>query len=190
MSSTTRTQRRYDHRLWELVCNAQSVDVAIRHGVLRSTARGWLAPLPTPVVTLNVANQYAVRLQQEVIALRRRTDRRVVLRRLMVLLFNVSGFSIERVRLPAGVAKERLLPAIDRARSHLSLRVVLRIAGLSQTRFHVWSLELPCSLADHPSCPRSSPQQLTLDEVNTIRDMVISDEYRHEPTGTLARLAL
>ena len=189
MPSTTRTQRRYDHRLRELVSNAKNVDVAVRHGVPRSTARGWLAPLPTPVVTLNVANQDAVRLQQEVIALRRRTDRLVTLLRLMVLLFKVSGFSIERVRLPEGAAKERLLRAIDKARSHFSLRVVLRIAGLSHTRFHAWSRELPCSVADHASCPRTSPQQMTLDEINAIRDMVTSDEYRHVPTGTLARLA-
>jgi len=69
------------------------------------------------------------------------------------------------------------------------LRVVLRIVGLSHTRFHAWSLEPPCVLADRPSCPRSSPQQLTLDEINVIRDMVTSDEYRHVPTGILARLA-
>ena len=148
MPSTTRTQRRYDHRLRELVCNAKSVDVAVRHGVPRSTARGWLAPLPTPVVTLNVANQDAIRLQQEVIALRRRIDRLVALLRLMVLLFKVSGFSIDRVRLPEDATKERLLRAIDRARSHFSLRAVLRIAGLSQTRYHAWSREPPCSLTD------------------------------------------
>lgn len=189
MTSTTRMQRRYDHRLRELVYKAKSVDVAMRHGVPRSTARGWLAPMTTPVVTLNVANHDPFRLQQEVTALRRRVDRLVALLRLMVLLFKVSGFSFERVRLPEGAAKARLLRAIDKARSHFSLRVVLRIAGLSHTRFHAWSLEPPCGLADHPSCPRSSPQQLTLDEINAIRDMVTSDEYRHVPTGTLARLA-
>jgi transposase InsO family protein len=40
-----------------------------------------------------------------------------------------------------------------------------------------------------PSCPRSSPQQLTRAEVETIREMVTSEEYRHVPTGTLAWLA-
>ncbi len=39
------------------------------------------------------------------------------------------------------------------------------------------------------SCPRSSPQQLTRAEVETIKEMVTSDEYRHVPTGTLAILA-
>ena len=81
MPSTNRHQRRYDHRLRELVRYAKSIDVAVRHGVTHVTARGWLAPVTTPVVTLNVANQDATRLQQEGIALRRRIgclDRRVL----------------------------------------------------------------------------------------------------------------
>jgi hypothetical protein len=71
----TRTQRRYDHRLRELVCKTKCGDVAVRHGVPRSTARGWLAPRSTPVVTLNVANEDTIRLRQEVLALHHRVDR-------------------------------------------------------------------------------------------------------------------
>jgi len=157
--------------------------------VPRSTARGWLAPRSTPVVTLNVANEDTIRLRQEVLALRHRVDRLVALLRLMTLLLKVSGFSLAKARLPDGAAKTRLLQAIDRSRSHFTLRAVLRMVGLSQTRYHAWSNEMTCGLNDRPSCPRSSPQQLTLSEVQTIRDMVTSDEYRHVPTGILARLA-
>jgi putative transposase len=49
--------------------------------------------------------------------------------------------------------------------------------------------EEECGLDDMTSCPRSSPQQLTRAEVETIRGMVTSEEYRHVPTGTLALLA-
>ena len=189
MPSTVRTQRRYDHRLRELTCKTNSVDLALRHGVPRSTARGWLALTATPVVTLKGPDQDAMGLRQEVIALRLRVDRLVALLRLMTVLLKLSGFSFARVRLPEGAAKTRLLQAIDRSKSHFTLRAVLRIAGLSRTRYHVWRSETPCDLNDRRSCPRSSPQQLTLTEVETIREMVTSDEYRHVPTGTLARLA-
>jgi len=189
MTSTTRTQRRYDHRLREMVCNSKNIDAAVGVGVPRSTARGWLAPMAAPVVTLPAANHDNIHLQQQVLVLRRRLDRLVSLLRLITLLLKVANFSLARVRLPEGTAKTRLLRAIDRSRSHFTLRAVLRMMGLSHTRYHAWSNETPCSLADHASCPRSSPQQLTLDEVNAIRDMVTSDEYRHVPTGTLARLA-
>ena len=86
MPSTVRTQRRYDHRLRELVCKTNSVDLALRHGVPRSTARGWLAPTATPVVTLKGPDQDAMGLRQEVIALRLRVDRLVALLRLMTVL--------------------------------------------------------------------------------------------------------
>jgi hypothetical protein len=158
MTSTVRTQRRYDHRLRELVCKTKSVDVALCHGVPRSTARGWLSATATPIVTLKGTDQDVRGLRQEVIALRLRVDRLVALLRLMTLLLKLSGFSFARVRLPDGAAKTRLLQAIDRSRSHFTLRVVLRIAGLSRTRYHVWRSETPCHLNDRPSCPRSSPQ--------------------------------
>ena len=91
-------------------------------GVPRSTARGWLTATATPVVTLNGADQDAIGLRQEVIALRLRVDRLVALLRLMTLLLKLSGFSFARVRLPDGAAKARLLQAIDRSRSHFTLR--------------------------------------------------------------------
>ena len=85
--------------------------------------------------------------------------------------------------------KVSLLRAIDRSRSILPLQVILRTLGLSQSRYHSWKCEEDCSLDDMPSCPRSSPQQLTRTEVKTFKEMVTSEEYRHVPTGTLALLA-
>lgn|GEM_PF-5907936 len=64
---------------------------------------------------------------------------------------------------------------IDRSRSHFTLRAVLRLVGLSHTRYHAWSHQTPCSLTDQ-ACPRTSPRRLTRDEVNAIRDMVTADE--------------
>ena len=46
-----------------------------------------------------------------------------------------------------------------------------------------------CELDDVSSCPQSHPQQLTADERETIKDMVLSEDYRHIPTGVLAILA-
>jgi putative transposase len=189
MTSTIRTQRRYDHRLREMVCNSKNIEAAVGCGVPRSTARGWFVPTAVPVVSLPANNHENLRLQQQVLDLRRRLDRLVSLLRLMTLLLQVAGFSLARERLPEGTAKTRLLRAIDRSRTHFTLRAVLHMVGLSRTRYHAWSNEAPCSLADQTSCPRRSPQQLTQDELTTIREMVEADEYRHVPTGTLARLA-
>ena len=97
MTTTTRTQRRYDYRLREMVCNSKNIDAAVGCGVPRSTARGWLAPRAAPVVTLPAANHDNLHLQQQVLVLRRRLDRLVSLLRLMTLLLKVAGFSLARV---------------------------------------------------------------------------------------------
>jgi putative transposase len=189
MTTTTRIQRRYDHRLRDLVQTTGDVDLAVRHGVPRSTARGWRTKSTIEVVSLDVLELDAIRLQHEVIQLRRRVARLGSLLRLVVMVLKVSGVSLARVRLPDGFAKRQLLRAIERSRSHLPLRTVLRVIGVSQGRYHDWIRDDRCALDDRSSCPKNSPQQLTLNEVNTIRDMVTSEEYRHVSTGVLSILA-
>ena len=66
---------------------------------------------------------------------------------------------------------------------------MLKFIGMSSTRYHAWLGKQECGLDDLSCCPKSSPQQLTLEESLAIRNMVTADEYRHVPTGTLARLA-
>jgi transposase InsO family protein len=129
------------------------------------------------------------RLQQEVLALRKRVELLLAMLRLVVVLLKVSGFSLANTRMPDGAGKASLLRAIDRSRSALPLSAALRVLRLSHSRYHAWKREDECGLNDMPSCPRSSPQQLTRGEVETIEEMVTSEEYRHVPTGTLAVLA-
>ena len=182
----TRTQRRYDHRLQSLVKTTGDISLAVREGVPRSTARGWLTRSNSEVVTLDVLELETTRLQHEVLFLRNRVSQISSLLRLVVTILKVSNFSLSR--LPTETDKLRVLRAIDRSRSYFRLRAVLRLIGLSYSRYHSWNQD-ECGLDDRSSCPGSSPQQLTPDEVSTIRDMVTSDEYRHVPTGVLARLA-
>ena len=72
MSTTARTQQRYDHRLRNLVQRSGDVTVATALGVPRSTARQWLRAAPTVVVCLDVADLTEAELRQEVLKLRRR----------------------------------------------------------------------------------------------------------------------
>jgi putative transposase len=185
----TRILRTYDHRLRDLVRSTGDIGHATRRGVPRSTARGWLTPARAEVVTVDIVDMDFVDLQQEVLALRARVKRLVALLRLVVVLLKVSGFSLACARVPDGTTKILLLRAIERSRSALPLRTVLRVLRLSQSRYHSWKREEECDLDDMPSCPRSSPQQLTRAEVETIKEIVTSDEYRHVTTGTLALLA-
>ncbi len=189
MVTTTRIQKRYDHRLRELVRTTRDMHFALQHGVPRSTARGWLTGATVDVVSTDVLNMDVASLQQEVIRLRTRVQKLIALLRILLAVLKVSKFSLNHGRLPDGKDKRLLLRAIERARTILPLRSVLPFIRLSPSRYHVWSRKDECKLDDVPSCPRNSPHQLTDSEIETIRDLVTSHEYRHVPTGTLAILA-
>jgi putative transposase len=189
MATTTRTQRRYDHRLRELVRMTKDIRCAIKQGVPRSTARSWLTAPRAEVVTVDVLDMDANQLQQQVLRLRRRIQKLTALLRVLVVVFKLSGYSLNQARLPDSKNKRSLLRAIDRARAALPVRSVLRMIRLSPSRYHNWNRTQQCQLDDRSSCPQLSPHQLTAAEVETVHELVTSDENRHVPTGTLAWLA-
>jgi putative transposase len=190
MTSTSRSQQRYDHRLRKLVQATGDLTIATNLGVPRSTARGWLRATPTGVVSLDVTDLTEPELRQQVLQLRERIKKLAALLRLALALVETSGFTLTGERLPEGHSKLRILRAVDCARDCIPLRAVLRFLRLSPGRFHAWRRrESACALDDQPSCPRTSPHRLMLSEVRAISNMVTSPEYRHVPTGTLAVLA-
>jgi hypothetical protein len=65
MYTAIRTQRRYDHRLKQLVRATGTTDVALESGVPKSTACGWLTESRSDVVTIDVLDDIA-QLQREV----------------------------------------------------------------------------------------------------------------------------
>lgn len=161
MISTTRTDKRYDYRLRDLVCSAGDISHATRLGVPRSTAQGWLASRPSEVVTVEVANIDLIALQGEVLVLKTRIDWLVAVLRLMVVPLKVTGISRDYARVSDGDLKALLLRAIERSRTVLPLRTVLRVLRISRSRYHSWKREEECGLEDLQSCQRSSPQELT-----------------------------
>ena len=189
MTSTARRQRRYDHRLRELVHRTGDVTIATDVGVPRSTARDWLRVTPQVVVSLAVTTLSEQDLHHEVLRLRRQVHKLAALLRLVLAVRRVSGFTLSCERLPDGRNKQRILRAIEQARTGMPLRGLLRVLDLSQSRFHAWQRQDGCALDDQSSCPRTSPHRLTPAEVQVVGEMVASPEYRHVPTGTLAVLA-
>ena len=136
MATTTRTQKRYDHRLRELVRNTQDVSCAVQYGVPRSTAHSWLTTPSVQVVTADPLHMDAIQLQQEVLRLRTRIQKLIAVLRVLLVILKISRFSLNQIRLPDGHDKRSLLRAIDRSRSALPLRSVLRVIRLSPSRYH------------------------------------------------------
>ena len=188
--SGQRRQRSYDHRLRELVRKTGDSNIAIELGVPRSTAAGWVGGDHQDVVTVDVLEMQEVDLQAEVLKLRRHLRAAGTIVGLLMILVQIPGCSLDHRSLLDVNSRAALLRAIECARRLLPLRVVLRVLGISSSRFHAWRrVENDCRPTDRPSCPKRAPNQLTPEEVFTIGDMVTSPEYRHVPTSRLAILA-
>jgi transposase InsO family protein len=129
-------------------------------------------------------------LQAEVLRLRGQVEKLRAIARIVFACLRALDLRVGRKRVPDGELKSTLLRAVERGRDVLGLRKALAMIGLSPSRFHAWKrAERGCDLDDHSSCPRTSPHRVTSREVEAIREMVTSPEYRHVPTGTLALLA-
>jgi transposase InsO family protein len=184
-----RIRRRYDHRFRDLVRKTGDVELAVKKGVPRSTARDWSRLGSPKVITLDVASMSEDELRREVLQLRERNARLLAILRLVVVLLKVCEVSLSHRRVPDGEKKRLLLRTVDRSKAVLSLRSTLHIIGLTKTRYHEWKREEECELEDASSCPQSHPQQRTAEEREVVKDMVTSDDYRHVPTAILAILA-
>jgi hypothetical protein len=105
MTTRSGRQRRYDHRLQDLVRRTGDLTIATDLGVPRSTARGWLGAAPRVVVSLEAADLTEPELRQEILKLRRRVEKLAALLRLAMALLRASGFRLSTERLPQGEAK-------------------------------------------------------------------------------------
>ncbi|MDE0866910.1 MAG: hypothetical protein OSA98_24285, partial [Rubripirellula sp.] len=161
MENTICTQKTYDHRLKALVRSTQDITCAVRHGVPRSTARGWLRAPANQVISIEVVQLDVAALQEEVIRLQSRVQKLIAMLRVVLAVLKLSGYSLNHERVPDGKQKRKLLRAIDRSRQNLPLRSVLRVISLSHARFHAWNQKEHCQLNDSSSCPRNMPHQLT-----------------------------
>jgi transposase InsO family protein len=180
-------RRAYDHRLREQVLRTGARALTRHLAIPRSTVSTWRRRGLRPVTTIEPIEQDRQQLIESLANLDRRARVLAVIVRLLLALLRVSGFSLACQRLPGGEAKADILRTIATAEPILPLRLILKVLRLEPARYHAWRhAGLTCHLDDRPSCPRTSPGQLTAAEIATIKSMVLAPEHRHMPLRTLA----
>ena len=188
-ATPTRQQQAYDYRLRLHVHQSGDEEVARELGVPRSTSHGWRTGPCKNVVTHIQVDPVVERLTEEVSRLTRENRLLRAWLRIALMVWRIASFSFERLRLPEGKQKSRLLRAVDRASRAVPLNRILSFIGLSEARYYHWRNAVPCALTDRSSCPKTFPTQVSTQEVAVIHDLATSQDYRHVPTSTLARLA-
>ena len=110
-------------------------------------------------------------LRQEIRTLQRRVEKLAALLRLALASPANWGRTLVGERLLDGPAKARMLRAVDRARTCIPLRGILRFLHMSPSRFHAWCRrQRACALDGQRSCLRTSPHRLTRGEVLGVHD--------------------
>ena len=110
MATATRTQKRCDHRLRELVRSTQDIRCAVQYGVPPSTARGWRKAPAAEVVTIDVLKMDTIQLQQEVLQLRARIQKLTALLRGLLVVLKLPGYSLNQSSLPSRDHRQLLAP--------------------------------------------------------------------------------
>jgi putative transposase len=165
------SRRAYDHRIREQVVRSGNPDLFPELEIPRRTALSWIRRGLGDVVTLD-HEDWRPATCVRVANLERRVAMLTAVLRLVLALLRVSGFDLERARVPCAADKRRLLSAVERARRTTPLSAALRVLRLSAARYHAWvRADGACALDDRPSCPHS---------------MVQSSENRHMSIRSLA----
>ncbi len=180
-------RRTYDYRIQEAICESGNRELFPELEIPRSTIRSWIHRGAPDVITCDLAVCDRVDLVAEILRYQQRTALLGAIIGLLIAMLRVSKVRLEHERLPEGDSKRVLLRAIERAGTVLPLSAALRVARLSSSRYHSWCrAEAGCELDDQSSCPRIVPTRLTPSEVETMQEMVESDDHRHMSLRALA----
>ena len=180
---------RYDHRLRDLVRATADSTITRKNGVPRSTAAGWIKNKPKDVLSIQPIAPNPPELQQEIVRLREQIAKLRSLLRLIFVILRLSGFKLERCRIPDPKNKRRLIQAVDRATAVIPKRTVLAVIGLSYSRFHAWTNADICQLTDLPHAQRAIPINLLATRSPPCETWWRTKELRHLSTCGLVRLA-
>jgi transposase InsO family protein len=103
----------------------------------------------------------------------------------LVRSLGISFSAIPRVRRPD--LRRKILDLVNRLSIKLPKDKVLSLLGLSHSRFSSWSRNiLPCRSSPLSLCRRSYPNQLTKDEVRSIKSAFSDPADFHHPAGSVA----
>ena len=176
----TKTYRRYDPRLKNLVIESGDVERFSRLGIPKSTLREWIRNGRQEFFSLPELAQDSAELVARNLELKAQNEAIRAEQTLLTKTIRIFGFQIQYKRLPSEAAKEDILGAIKAASTTIPLKACLDLIGLSGARYHAWiKRQVKCQLEDQPSCPRVSPTRLTVGEIRTIKELYTDRKYFH-----------
>lgn len=106
---------------------------------------------------------------------------------LTTILTSLKGFRKE-----LKTNKEQVLNCIEDVKSQIGLSETLELFHLSKTTYHNWLVEIKSKCLDSPFqlCQKRFPHQLTIGEIDKMKELLINKEFFHWPISSLCFYAL
>jgi transposase InsO family protein len=179
MNATAR--RSYDHRIRAAVVATGNPHLFPKLKIPSGTARTWIRRGSRKVVAAaNDGPADVGELRAELEVLRAKAEMYLAIASVFLVVMKVLGLKLDNRRLPDGPDKAMMLRVLAVASRHVPQRRLLRLLGLSPSRYHAWKRRsLVCQLDDESSCPRSHPTRLTAVEIQAVKEYVVGEEFRH-----------
>ena len=88
-------------------------------------------------------------------------------------------------------SKEQIVDCIQKVKPVLGLKKVVQFLGISVGTFHNWLLEtkVKCEFSYFHICNRLRPNQLTKQEVMTLKNLLLDERFKYWPVSSIAYYA-
>lgn len=99
---------------------------------------------------------------------------------------DILEFRLEWKHIESPRKRSRILDAVARAMKHAPRDKCLAAIGLSLSRYKRWRRERRgCGVTGTKSCPKGNVNQITFQEVQTMKNLVVSKDFAHYPIRSL-----
>jgi len=97
------------------------------------------------------------------------------------------GVPVDRIRnIKVPKLRQKIVAVVDRVKNSIPVAKALKFLNLSASRLAAWSKNLLCQNSPLKLCRQRHPQQLTVQEVRTIRRAFSDPQNRHWPMSSVS----
>ena len=106
--------------------------------------------------------------------------------KMVLSIMKIMGFSLKNKKVPEARKKSAILSTIETASKSVPLEECLDAIEITSQLYKNWlKREKACDLADHPTCPKSTPLKIIPPEVAVIKKYVEDHSYSHFSLSSL-----
>ncbi|MCB0371253.1 MAG: DDE-type integrase/transposase/recombinase, partial [Bdellovibrionales bacterium] len=158
----------------------------VDEGVPRTTAIHWLK---NSYKLENLESQPNKFYETKIKHLEQKLLKESTLKNLLVLVRELHPYSFDKKKVRKKAIKLKILQEISNVQKIVNLNTCLNTIGLSPSTYYRWmSICHQCQRSDK-KCSKRRPNQLTSEEINTMKYYVTNKKYSHIAVSSLCELA-